>query len=227
MVKGYNDLFIVVLLFMQNYSKNPVLQCQSLTVQRGDFALCESVSLQLYCGDICHLVGENGTGKTTFIMQLAGLIPILTGQVFWQGVEQLPVQPLYISHQVGIHLQLTVEQNLKFLLGLYGIKPTDNELADALNWVGLSGYEDIFCYQLSAGQIRRVGLARLWFGLKYVNDFSFWLLDEPLTALDVQTIDKIEKIMQDFVNQGGTVLLTSHQPVSVANRQLNLTEFMV
>lgn len=204
-----------------------MLKCENITVERGDFPLCQAVDLSLSQGDICHLIGENGMGKTTFIMQLAGLIPILTGQVFWQGVKQLPVQPLYISHQVGIHLQLTVEQNLKFLLGLYGIKPTDNELADALNWVGLSGYEDIFCYQLSAGQIRRVGLARLWFGLKYVNDFSFWLLDEPLTALDVQTIDKIEKIMQDFVNQGGTVLLTSHQPVSVANRQLNLTEFMV
>lgn len=204
-----------------------MLKCVDVTVERGDFPLCQAVNLSLSQGDICHLTGENGTGKTTFIMQLAGLLPVLTGKVIWQGVEQLPIQPLYISHQVGIHLQLTVKQNLQFLLGLYNIKPLDDELNQALIWVGLSGYEDVHCYQLSAGQTRRVGLARLWFGLQYVEEYPFWLLDEPLTALDVQMIAKIEQMMQDFANKGGVVLLTSHQSVSVANKFLDLTDYMV
>ncbi len=211
----------------QALSSNPLLDCQNITVQRGEFALCEGVNLTLNRGDICHLIGENGTGKTTFIMQLAGLIPILDGEVFWQGEKNLPVQPLYIAHQVGIHLQLTVEQNLRFLLALYGIKPTADELEQALDWVGLSGFENVVCYQLSAGQTRRVGLCRLWFGSRQVVSFPFWLLDEPLTALDVAMVAKMEQLLYNFAQAGGAVLLTSHQAVAVANSQLDLTGYMV
>ena len=206
---------------------NPLLNCQNLTIQRGDFALCEGVSLVLNAGDICHLTGENGTGKTTLMMQLAGLIPLVAGEVYWQGELGLPVQPIYVAHQVGIHLQLSVEQNLRFLLALYGIKPTLDELEQALDWVGLAGYEKISCYQLSAGQTRRVGLARLWFGVRYVDQFPCWLLDEPLTALDINMIAKIESIMQQFAHDGGAVLMTSHQTVAVANKHLDLTLYMV
>ena len=126
-------------------------------------------------------------------MQLAGLIPVLTGEISWQGKAGLPVRSLfYVAHQLGIHLQLTVEQNLRFLLALYGIKPSADAPEQALDWVGLAGYEKINCYQLSAGQTRRVGLARLLFALEYVAQFPCWLLDEPLTALDVNMIAKIE-----------------------------------
>lgn len=204
-----------------------LLNCHNVTIQRGEFPLCEAVNLVLNRGDICHLVGENGTGKTTFLMQLAGLIPVLTGDISWQGKAGLPVQPFYVAHQLGIHLQLTVEQNLRFLLALYGIKPSADALEQALDWVGLSGYEKINCYQLSAGQTRRVGLARLLFALEYVAQFPCWLLDEPLTALDVNMIAKIEHLMQTFVQRGGAVLMTSHQTVAVANKQLDLTLYMV
>jgi len=161
------------------------------------------------------------------LMQLAGLIPVLTGDISWQGKAGLPVQPFYVAHQLGIHLQLTVEQNLRFLLALYGIKPSADALEEALDWVGLAGYEKINCYQLSAGQTRRVGLARLLFALEYVAQFPCWLLDEPLTALDVNMIAKIEHLMQTFVQRGGAVLMTSHQTVAVANKQLDLTLYMV
>lgn len=210
-----------------NSGRDVLLYCQEVTVQRGEFPLCEGVNLVLQRGHICHLIGENGTGKTTFMMQLAGLLPVIDGNIAWQGKSSLPVQPLYIGHQVGIHLQLTVEQNLRFLLALYGIKPSSAQLEEALAWVGLSGYERIACYQLSAGQTRRVGLARLWFGLQHVQQFPLWLLDEPLTALDVAMVTKIEHILQDFARYGGAVLLTSHQSLAVANQLLDLTDYMV
>lgn len=208
---------------MQSQHSSILLSCQNISVQRGEFPLCEGVNLLLRQGDICHLIGENGTGKTTFLMQLAGLLPISVGKVYWQGILGLPIQPIFVAHQVGIHLQLTVAQNLQFLLALYGIQPTEKELSSALSWVGLAGYEQIACYQLSAGQTRRVGLARLFFAKKV----PLWLLDEPLTALDVNMIARIEQLLQEYAHEGGTVLMTSHQPVMVANKQLDLTDYMV
>ncbi|MGO2624624.1 MAG: ABC transporter ATP-binding protein, partial [Psychrobacter sp.] len=114
----------------------PLLMLDELTVQRGEIPLCEGVSLNLSAGSICHLVGANGTGKTTLLMQLAGLLPVLTGEVVYQGTVTLPTQPLYVSHQLGIHPNLTVAQNLNFLLNLYGITPSTADIDDALAWVG-------------------------------------------------------------------------------------------
>ena len=76
-----------------------LLALDELTVQRGEIPLCEGVSLNLSAGSICHLIGANGTGKTTLLMQLAGLLPVLTGETYYQGAVSLPIQPLYVSHQ--------------------------------------------------------------------------------------------------------------------------------
>lgn len=92
----------------------PLLNFDQLTVQRGEIPLCEGVSLHLSASSICHLIGANGTGKTTLLMQLAGLLPIITGAIYYKGMVGIPVQPLYVSHQLGIHPSLTVAQNLTF-----------------------------------------------------------------------------------------------------------------
>lgn len=204
-------------------SGSAVLECRGLDVMRGEVVLCADVDLTLYAGDICHLTGENGTGKTTLLHQLAGLLPIERGEVYWQRQAMLPPQPVYIGHQVGIDSQLTVAQNLNFLLALYEVMPTADELAEALAWVGLAGFDEVPCYQLSAGQARRVGLARLWFAAAR----PLWLLDEPLTALDRVMVQRLEARLQAYAADGGTVLLTSHQALQVANKQLDLTVFMV
>ena len=199
------------------------LTCRGLDVIRGEVVLCSDVDLTLNAGDICHLTGENGTGKTTLLHQLAGLLPIEQGEVLWQGQPMLPPQPVYIGHQVGIDSQLTVAQNLRFLLALYDVTPTADALTEALAWVGLAGFDDVACYQLSAGQTRRVGLARLWFA----HVCPLWLLDEPLTALDGAMIQRLEARMTQYAAHGGTVLVTSHQTLQVANKRLDLTAFMV
>lgn len=202
-----------------------LLVLDELTVQRGEIPLCEAVSLHLSAGSICHLVGANGTGKTTLLMQLAGLLSVLTGEIVYQGVTGLPVQPLYVSHQLGIHPNLTVAQNLTFLLNLYGITPSTDDIDDALTWVGLQGFETISSSHLSAGQTRRITLARLYLLTPEVT--QLWLLDEPFTALDVDMVARMEDRLRDFANAGGAILMTSHQSVGVANQVLDLTEYMV
>ena len=202
-----------------------LLVLDELTVQRGEIPLCEGVTLNLAAGSICHLVGANGTGKTTLLMQLAGLLPVLSGEVIYQGTVSLPVQPLYVSHQLGIHPNLTVAQNLTFLLNLYGISPSIADLDDALTWVGLQGFETISSSHLSAGQTRRITLARLYLLTPDVT--PLWLLDEPFTALDVDMVARMEDRLREFATAGGAILMTSHQAVGVANQVLDLSDYMV
>ncbi len=202
-----------------------LLALDKLTVQRGEIPLCEGVTLNLATGSICHLVGANGTGKTTLLMELAGLLPVLSGEVIYQGAVSLPVQPLYVSHQLGIHPNLTVAQNLTFLLNLYGISPSTADIDDALTWVGLQGFETISSSHLSAGQTRRITLARLYLLTPEVT--PLWLLDEPFTALDVDMVARMEDRLREFATAGGAILMTSHQAVGVANQVLDLSDYMV
>ena len=202
-----------------------LLTLDELTVQRGEIPLCEGVTLHLSAGSICHLIGANGTGKTTLLMQLAGLLPVLTGEVYYQGQSSLPIQPLYVSHQLGIHPNLTVAQNLTFLLNLYGITPSTTDIDNALTWVGLQGFETISSSHLSAGQTRRITLARLYLLTPDVT--PLWLLDEPFTALDVDMVARMEALLCDFAHAGGSILMTSHQAVGVANQMLDLSDYMV
>lgn len=202
-----------------------LLAIDKLTVQRGEIPLCEGVALNLPASSICHLIGANGTGKTTLLMQLAGLLPVLSGEVCYQGAASLPVQPLYVSHQLGIHPNLTVAQNLTFLLNLYGISPSVTDIDDALTWVGLQGFETISSSHLSAGQTRRITLARLYLLTPEVT--PLWLLDEPFTALDVDMVARMEDRLREFATAGGAILMTSHQAVAVANQVLDLSDYMV
>ena len=202
-----------------------LLALDELTVQRGETPLCEGVTLNLPAGNICHLIGANGTGKTTLLMQLAGLLPVLTGATYYQGAVSLPIQPLYVSHQLGIHPNLTVAQNLTFLLNLYGISPSTDDIDNALTWVGLQGFETISSSHLSAGQTRRITLARLYLLTPEVT--PLWLLDEPFTALDVVMVARMEDRLRDFAHEGGAILMTSHQAVGVANQVLDLSDYMV
>ena len=206
-------------------SSAPILSVQGVSVQRGEFVLCAEVAFELMAGDICHLVGENGLGKTTLLMQLVGLLPTVTGQCLFSGQELGAGAPklLYVAHQTGLHESLTVAQNLHFLMALYGIHPDAKALEQALSAVGLAGLADIACAQLSAGQTRRVGLARLW--LMDVADAPLWILDEPLTALDVAMAAQVEARLFAFAQAGGAVLVTSHQALAVANARVDLMDY--
>ena len=109
-----------------------ILQLHQVAIGRGDFILCNDVNLTLHAGDVCHLVGENGLGKTTLLNQISGLLPVTHGTI-----TKSPL--VYIAHQLGISPALTVAQNLRFLLSLYDIQADDDMLDTALDMVGLYG----------------------------------------------------------------------------------------
>lgn len=205
-----------------------IIRLSNHTIRRGNLILCQGINLELNSGQICHITGANGVGKTTLLMQLAGLLPLNifdTNEISESTTQNqekncLPTRAVYISHQVGINLYLTVKQNVCFLLDLYGITYDDQDLNQALEWVGLDGYEDFNCRQLSAGQVRRVNLARL--KLMTPNNSKLWLLDEPFTTLDNEMTSKLQIRLQEFLAEGGAVLMTSHQKVEFVDKFLDL-----
>lgn len=200
-----------------------ILSVKNTTVARGDFVLCDGVSFSLSAGEICHLVGQNGLGKTTLLMQIMGILPTLDGDISYQNKPNAG-GAVYVSHQTGIHESLTVAQNLTFLLSLYGIRPNASQLALALGAVGLAGFDEVKANELSAGQSRRVGLARLW--LLTPEIAPLWVLDEPLTALDVTMVATLSNRLVEFANQGGAVLMTSHQALDFATKTVDLANFI-
>ena len=166
---------------------------------------------------------------------LTTLLTEYSGEIIWQGEDSrrqrhdLLSQLLFIGHLPGIRQHLTPRENLRFLSELHHhlhkkqIHKKQSQIAIdyALNQVGLYGYEDMPGHQLSAGQQRRVALARL-----YLSQAPLWVLDEPYTAIDQQGIAHIETLLSQHAERGGTVILTSHQPPQLSHlRQLHLLDY--
>lgn len=172
-------------------------------------------------GQVWQLVGENGTGKTTLLLMLAGILPVQSGRLIWRGQPASEWSAIYIGHASGLNSSLSVLDNLKFLCGLNAQSVTTDQLFAAVEQVGLAGYESVPVARLSSGQKRRVQLARLWL----LNPAELWLLDEPLTALDVQMVAALNTRLTAHAQGGGRVILTSHQPVTAVTHQLDLHAF--
>ncbi|NNJ16605.1 cytochrome c biogenesis heme-transporting ATPase CcmA [Pseudomonas putida CSV86] len=188
----------------------PHLQAVGLACERDWRMLFEHLELQVTAGDMLQISGPNGSGKTSLLRLLAGLMQPTQGQVLLNGkplAEQgaeLARSLVWIGHAAGIKDLLTPEENLTWLCALH--RPASREaIWRALEAVGLRGFEDVPCHTLSAGQQRRVALARL-----YLDSPPLWILDEPFTALDRQGVAQLEAHLARHCEQGGMVVLTTH-----------------
>ncbi|MDG9882748.1 cytochrome c biogenesis heme-transporting ATPase CcmA [Pseudomonas sp. GD04058] len=188
----------------------PHLQAVGLACERDWRMLFEHLELQVTAGDMLQISGPNGSGKTSLLRLLAGLMQPTQGQILLNGqplAEQgaeLARSLVWIGHAAGIKDLLTPEENLTWLCALH--RPASREaIWRALEAVGLRGFEDVPCHTLSAGQQRRVALARL-----YLNSPPLWILDEPFTALDKQGVAQLEAHLARHCEQGGMVVLTTH-----------------
>ncbi len=195
------------------------LHIHSVSCSRGYRDLFSDLDFHLAPGQVLRVEGRNGSGKTSLLRIMAGLAQPLEGEVLWQGrkihhPESDYLQNLlFIGHRAGIKMELSPVENLCMARALHGSN-TDNGIEEALYQVGLYGFEDIPCARLSAGQKRRVALAQL-----FLTRASCWILDEPYTSLDVAAVAMLEELFDQHVSNGGMLVITSHQPVSLKSAE--------
>ena len=191
------------------------LQVKSISCTRGYRDLFSDLEFELNPGQVLRVEGKNGSGKTSLLRIMSGLAQPLVGEVSWQGrkihhAESSYFQDLlFIGHKAGIKFDLTPVENLCMAKQLHGSK-SENGIEEALYQVGLYGFEDIPCARLSAGQKRRVALAQL-----FLTRAKCWVLDEPYTSLDVAAVAMLEELFTQHINNGGMLVITSHQPVTL------------
>jgi heme exporter protein A len=189
------------------------LSISGLFIERSERILCENFSCQVRAGEVVRIMGENGAGKSTLLKIIAGILQPLEGKILFAGEDvsfhrdMLQKQLLYLGHHAGIKSVFSVAENLRW----YCPNQSISEIEDALATVGLDGYSETPAHQLSAGQQRRIALARLW-----LTDKKVWLLDEPFTALDVTGVSVLENKIKQHTEIGGLVILTTHQSLSDA-----------
>jgi heme exporter protein A len=203
----------------------PLLELRDLAVERDERLLFTGMSLAFDAGDIVQILGPNGAGKTTLLRALAQLNTDYQGEIHYLGQPladcawDYACDCLYLGHLAGIKKSLTPRENLQWYSAQVGSRmPID----EALERVGLKGYEDTTCYQLSAGQLRRVALARL-----HLSNARIWILDEPFTAIDKLGVKALETLIIEQSARGGLVLLTSHQDLNLDSlKMVNLSDYL-
>jgi heme exporter protein A len=188
-----------------------LLTTENLECTRDDRLLFSGLAFRLDAGEVLQIEGPNGSGKTSLLRILSGLRRADEGAVKWQGEdirhsrEDYYANMVYIGHLPCIKNDLTTLENIRVLLDTRSQSATSDRIEQALASVGLAGFEDVAGKALSSGQRRRVLLAFL-----LLADARLWILDEPLTALDVQGVDLVESMILEHRENGGSVIFTTH-----------------
>ncbi len=203
-----------------------LLRVDGLEVERGGRLVIADLSLALQPGETVLVAGRNGAGKSTLLRALAGLLPAQAGTVIYgladdetRGVETVH----YLGYEDALKPTLSVEENLSFWAAMLAAsfpaqRGEDVPVADALAAFGIARLAPLPAAYLSAGQKRRVALARLLLAPRPI-----WLLDEPLIALDTGAQATLTALMAGQVAAGGAILVASHQPLALPHRAIDLT----
>ncbi|MDH3513547.1 MAG: cytochrome c biogenesis heme-transporting ATPase CcmA [Gammaproteobacteria bacterium] len=197
-----------------------MLEVIDLECVRGDRPLFSHLSFSLRPGELLHVTGVNGSGKTTLLRTLCGLTRPQSGEIRWNGTgikklgDEYHSQLAYVGHTNGIQGDLTPLENLGVAASLSGsTDKSPSQIGATLERLGLKAYHHFPSKILSQGQKRRLALARLVVGRK-----PLWILDEPLSGLDVDSVSLMTTILMEHLAQGGMIIVTSHQEIDVETK---------
>ncbi|WP_226468454.1 heme ABC exporter ATP-binding protein CcmA [Luteimonas panaciterrae] len=189
-------------------SAAPLLAVRGLRFTRNELPVFGPLEFSVEPGEALLVQGDNGAGKTTLLRVLAGLLRGDEGEINIHGQPATAVTRAttvaYLGHLPALKADLSALENLQFLCGLHG-RRAHLPLESAMATVGLAGYEDALARQLSAGQKKRLSLARLW-----LSPAPLWLLDEPYANLDLGGIELVNRMVQAHLRDGGAALVTTH-----------------
>jgi len=194
------------------------LLVSGLTCTRGGREVFSALSFEAVAGELLAVTGRNGSGKTSLLRLIAGLLLPAAGSLSLEGADAeltLPEQAHYLGHRDALKPALSVLENLQFWRDFLGGKPAD--AAQSLGAVGLAHATHLPAGYLSAGQRRRLSLARLLAVRRPV-----WLLDEPTTALDTTGQDMIAGLMREHLASGGLIVAATHAPLGLPSRELRI-----
>ena len=195
-----------------------MLEVQELACLKGDRLLFRDLAFRVQAGDLLRVAGPNGVGKTSLLRLVTGLAMPEAGEVRWEGEsirrvrEAFHGELLYLGHLAALNDLLTPLENLRFATSAVGDAVDEAACVRALVRIGLGNQLDLPARVLSAGQRRRVGLARLFLSAGR----RLWVLDEPFTALDVDAVADLAATLSGHCAAGGMVMLTTHQDAPFA-----------
>jgi heme exporter protein A len=194
-----------------------MLEVTNLECARGERRLFRDLNFILEPGTLLEVRGANGSGKTSLLRMLCGLLPPVDGAMTWRGKaisaanEEYRAELAYLGHHNALKDELTPLENLRYSIRLTGIAANETQLQAALEWAGLRERRNQACGTLSQGQRRRVSLARI----KLSDSRRLWILDEPFAALDVAAVERTRDLVAAHLADGGIAALTTHQEVPI------------
>jgi len=203
-------------------SANDGLCVEKVHVWRGDRHVLKGLSFEVARGELLHVSGPNGVGKTTLLRVATGLLRPEQGRVSWRGKpiasapEQYQSELAYCSHEPALKGDLSALENLKFTVRLKR-RVDDDELTACLQRTGAARCAELPARSLSAGQRRRVAMARV-----LAMQAPLWLLDEPFTNLDASGVDLVSGLLAEHIERGGLALVVAHNELKVAGKSRRL-----
>ena len=192
------------------------LEAREITCVRGERELFSGLSLQVLPGQCLHIRGENGVGKTSLLRLLTGLTFPESGEVLWSGdsikkeASDYHSQLLFLGHRDALKEDLSALENLRMYAAIDGVALSEQDAFNSLWRFGLKGREDLPVNCLSAGQKKRVLMARM-----LTRRAQVWILDEPFNALDTHAVVELQGLIAEHLGNGGLTVLTSHQPLAI------------